>query len=110
MIGVAHVLKGHKPDHFIEQFRLRGVVLHPVTERSRHMTVCPFCGYLLAGFYATPDFLVETCSAFLLEDMVSNPKFAKYVGTLTNSKNKHVSSLSSSASEAMVVPAGQGND
>jgi hypothetical protein len=112
LIGLDRVARGHKRDHYIEELRRRGVVLHPVTERSRHYVDCPFCGYALASFEITPDWIVETCSAFLLPEMIRNPQFAKYVSRLSKPENRPAlqSGQVGDHSRPIAVPAAPGSD
>jgi hypothetical protein len=112
LLGVGRVLQAHGRNHYIEEWGRRGVILHPVTEKSRHIVDCPFCGYALADFSVTPDWIVQTCSAFLLPDMISNPAFAKYFSRLSKSKDESVSlsGQGSGISRPVVVPAAPGSD
>jgi len=112
LIGLERVIQGHKRDHYIEEMRRRGVVLHPVTERSRHYVDCPFCGYALASFEPTPGWIVETCSAFYLPQMIRNPKFANYMSSLSKPTGHSAVSpgQSDDRSRSVAVPAGPGSD
>jgi len=112
LIGLGRVIQGRRRDHFIEQIRSRGVVLHPVTERSRHYVDCPFCGYALASFEPIPGWIVETCSAFYLPEMIRNPKFANYMSRLSNIKYQSAASLEreNDLAHPMAVPAAPGSD
>jgi hypothetical protein len=111
LLGVGRVLQGHKRDHYIEEWGRRGVILHPVTEKSRHIVDCPFCGYALADFSVTPNWIVQTCSAFLLPEMLSNPNFAKYFNRLSKPKEAVVSGSGKVGElSRSVVPAAPGSD
>ena len=112
LIGLERVTFGRKPDHYIEDMRRRGVVLHPVTERSRHYVDCPFCGYAMASYTVNPDWIVEACSAFLLPQMIGNPSFASYVSRLSKAKDLAVSQAGQvgELSRPVAVPAAPGSD
>jgi hypothetical protein len=105
LIGIGRVLKSRSRDHHIEAMKRRGVTLYPVTEASRHFVNCPHCGYVMASMPVTDDWIVETCSAFLLSDMVNNPNFAKFIGRFAQEKDASATQTSEDRSRSFVAPA-----
>jgi hypothetical protein len=105
LIGIGRILKSQSRDHHIEAMKQRGVTLYPVTEASRHVVNCPLCGYAMASMPVADDWIVETCSAFLLADMVKNPNFAKFIGRFRQEKDASVTQASEDRSRSFVAPA-----
>jgi len=85
LIGVGRIVKSESREHFIKQLLEQGVVLHPVTESSRHFVNCPLCGYVMAIFEVNESWRVEACSAFLLPSMVKGDAVARYARRLPKS-------------------------
>lgn len=104
LIGVGRIVKSESREHFIKQLIEQGVVLHPVTESSRHFVNCPLCGYVMAAFEVNESWRVETCSAFLLPGMVKDQTMTRYARRLPKAGSF------SSVSPSLVVGASQSSD
>jgi hypothetical protein len=76
--GAVRVLKSHSRDRFIDHYKKLNVPLDSVLKLDGSPEYCHLCGYTNARLVLNSDWVLTTCSAFMLPVIVQNPALAQW--------------------------------